>query len=271
MISLCCISLLMSRLRVVGVLPELPFLMALLSVAGIGRGCVAAITALLYRNRIEKVARDVDLGAAEDADVDDKTGAVVGAGEHVAFKAHELAAVDAHLFAAAEGTGVDGYPALGIVDHAHEAAYLAVGDDGDGAVAVFGTAGDVDHEALDVRQKHNLLAAHELGAADEDEGGEDDALNELAAAVAPLAHLFLRGNIHLIVFCVFGLRGNACLKPFATELFGVVVNYGDVPMFGVFSPFLYAYGVGGSCYRRTILLHWCITVHNNRPLSSINL
>lgn len=58
--------------------------------------------AVLLLNRIEEVARDVDLGTAEDADVDYKAGAVVGAGEDVAFKAHELAAVDAHLFAAAE-------------------------------------------------------------------------------------------------------------------------------------------------------------------------
>lgn len=217
--------------------------------------------AVLLLNRIEEVARDVDLGTAEDADVDYKTGAVVRAGEDVAFEAHELAAVDAHLFAAAERTGVDGYLALGIADHTHKTAHLMVGDDGNRAVPVFGTAGDVDHETLDVRQEHNLLAAHELGAADEDEGGEDDALNEFAAAVAPLAHLFLCCYIYLIVFLALRLRRDACLKPFATELFGVVVDDGNIPILGDFGRFLYAYGVGGRCYRRVICLYWCIVIH----------
>ena len=217
--------------------------------------------AVLLLNRIEEVARYVDLSTAEDADVDYKTGAVVGAGEDIAFKAHELAAVDAHLFTAAERTGVDGYLALGIADHTHKTAHLMVGDDGNRAVAVFGTAGDVDHETLDVRQEHNLLATHELGAADEDEGGEDDALNEFAATVAPLAHLLLCRDIYLIVFLALGLRCDARLKPFATCFFGVVVDDGNIPILGDFGRFLYAYGAGGRCYRRTIWLYWCIAIH----------
>lgn len=112
-----------------------------------------------------------------------------------------------------------------------------VGDDGNRTVAVFGTAGDVDHETLDVRQEHNLLAAHEFGAADEDEGGEDDALNEFAATVAPLAHLLLCCYIYLIVFLALRLRRDACLKPFATELFGVVVDDGNIPILGDFGRF----------------------------------
>ena len=228
--------------------------------------------AVLLLNRIEEVARDVDLGTAEDADVDYKAGAVVGTGEDVAFKAHELAAVDAHLLAAAERTGVDGYLALGIADHTHKTAHLMVGDDGNRSVAVLGTAGDVDHEALDVRQEYNLLAAHKLGAADEDEGGEDDALNEFAATVAPLAHLLLRRYIYLIVFLVLGLRCDARLKPFATCFLGVVVDNGNIPILSCFGCFLYAYGAGGKCYRRTILLYWCIVIHTQScQLSRINL
>ena len=161
---------------------------------------VVFIMTILLLYRIEQVARYIDLGAAEDADVDDEAGAVVGTLKDIAFEAHELASVDAYLLATAQRARVDGYVALGIADHAHKAAHLLVGDDGNGAVAVFGTAGYVDHEALDVWQKHYLLAAHEVGAADEDEGGEDDALYELAAAVAPCAHLLLCCHIDLIVF-----------------------------------------------------------------------
>ena len=216
---------------------------------------------LLYR--IEQVARYIDLGAAEDADVDDEAGAVVGTLKDIAFEAHELASVDAYFLATAQWARVDGYVALGIADHAHKAAHLLVGDDGNGAVAVFGTAGYVDHEALDVWQEHYLLAAHEVGAADEDEGGEDDALYELAAAVAPCAHLLLCCHIDLIVFFAVRLRRNACQKPLATKFFGVVVYDGYIPMFAVFGCFWHAYGAVGRCYRRTFNMHRCITIHNS--------
>lgn len=91
---------------------------------------------LLYR--IEQVARYIDLGAAEDADVDDEAGAVVGTLKDIAFEAHELASVDAYLLATAQRARVDGYVALGIADHAHKAAHLLVGDDGNRAMAVSG-------------------------------------------------------------------------------------------------------------------------------------
>ena len=216
---------------------------------------------LLYR--IEQVARYIDLGAAEDADVDDEAGAVVGTLKDIAFEAHELASVDAYLLATAQRARVDGYVALGIADHAHKAAHLLVGDDGNRAMAVFGTAGYVDHEALDVWQEHYLLAAHEVGAADEDEGGEDDALYELAAAVAPCAHLLLCCHIDLIVFFAVRLRRNACQKPLATKFFGVVVYDGYIPMFAVFGCFWHAYGAVGRCYRRTFNMHRCIAIHNS--------
>ena len=223
---------------------------------------VYVMTMLLF-DRVEQVARDVYFGAAEDADVDDKAGAVVGALYYTALKSHELASVYAHLFATAQRPRVDGYVAFGIADHTYEVAHLLVGDYGYRAVSVFGTAGNVDHEALDVWQKDNLLAAHEVGAADEDEGGEDDALNEFAAAVAPCAHLFLSSNINLVVFFAFGLRGYAFLKPLATKFFGVVVNYCDVPMFIVCGDFLHAYGAVGRCYRRTFNMYWCIAIHTS--------
>lgn len=224
---------------------------------------VVFIMTILLLYRIEQVARYIDFGAAEDADVDDKAGAVVGTLKDIAFEAHELSSVDAHLLATAQWARVDGYVALGIADHAHKAAHLLVGDDGNRAVAVFGAAGNVDHEALDVWQEHYLLAAHEIGAADEDEGGEDDALNEFAAAVAPCAHLLLRCHINLIVFFAVWLRRNACQEPLATKFFGVVVYDGYIPMFAVFGRFWYAYGVVGRCYRRTFYMHWCIAIHNS--------
>lgn len=224
---------------------------------------VVFIMTILLLYRIEQVARYIDLGAAEDADVDDEAGAVVGTLKDIAFEAHELTSVDAYLLATAQRARVDGYVALGIADHTHKAAHLLVGDDGNRAMAVFGTAGYVDHEALDVWQEHYLLAAHEVGAADEDEGGEDDALYELAAAVAPCAHLLLRCYIDLIVFFAVRLRRNACQKPLATKFFGVVVYDGYIPMFAVFGCFWHAYGAVGWCYRRTFNMHRCIAIHNS--------
>lgn len=225
--------------------------------------CEMLILVILLFDRIKQVARDVDPCAAENADVDDKAGTVVGSLNDVALKAHELASVYAHLLATAQWALVDGYVAFGVADHAHKAAHLVVGDDGNGSVAVFRAARNVDHETLDVWKEHDLLTADRVGAADEDEGREDDALNELAAAVAPCAHLLLRSDINLVVFLAFGLRGNACLKPFATKFFGVVVDDGYIPMFGVVWRFLHAYGAVGMCYRRTFNMHWCISIHNS--------
>ena len=224
---------------------------------------VVFIMTILLLYRIEQVARYIDLGAAEDADVDDEAGAVVRTLKDIAFEAHEFASVDAYLLATAQRARVDGYVALGIADHTHKAAHLLVGDDGNRAMAVFGTAGYVDHEALDVWQENYLLAAHEVGAADEDEGGEDDALYELAAAVAPCAHLLLCCHIDLIVFFAVRLRRNACQKPLATKFFGVVVYDGYIPMFAVFGCFWHAYGAVGRCYRRTFNMHRCIAIHNS--------
>lgn len=198
---------------------------------------VVFIMTILLLYRIEQVARYIDLGAAEDADVDDEAGAVVGTLKDIAFEAHEFASVDAYFLATAQRARVDGYVALGIADHTHKAAHLLVGDDGNGAVAVFWTAGYVDHEALDVWQKHYLLAAHEVGATDEDEGGEDDALYELAAAVAPCAHLLLRCHIDLVVFFAVRLRRNACQKPLATkfsELLFTTAIYQCLPFLAAF-------------------------------------
>lgn len=193
---------------------------------------VVFIMTILLLYRIEQVARYIDLGAAEDADVDDEAGAVVGTLKDIAFEAHEFASVDAYLLATAQRARVDGYVALGIADHAHKAAHLLVGDDGNRAMAVFGTAGYVDHEALDVWQKHYLLAAHEVGAADEDEGGEDDALYELAAAVAPCAHLLLCCHIDLIVFSLSGcdaMRARSLSQQSFSELLFTTAIYQCLP------------------------------------------
>ena len=221
------------------------------------------ILVILLFDRIKQVARDVDPCAAENADVDDKAGAVVGSLNDVALKAHELASVYAHFLATAQRARVDGYIAFGIADHTYEAAHLLVGDYGYRAVPVFRAACNVDHETLDVWKEYDLLTADKVGAADEDKGWEDDALNELAAAVAPYTHLLLCGDINLVVFLAFGLRGNACLKPFATKFFGIVVDDCNVPMFGVVWRFLHAYGAVGMCYRRTFNMHWCISIHNS--------
>lgn len=224
---------------------------------------VAYVMTILLLYRVEQIAGYVDLCTTENANVYDKAGAVVGAAEHKTFESHEFAAVDTHLFATAKRTWVGGDAAVGIADHAHKAAHLLVGDYCHGSVAVFGAACNVDHESLDVWQKDNLLTPHGFCAADEDKGGEDDALNELAAAVAPCAHFFLGSHINLIVFFAVRLRGDACQEPLATKLFGVVVDDGDIPLLIVFGLFFHAYGAGGKCYRRTSLLHWCIAIHTS--------
>lgn len=151
----------------------------------------------------------------------------VGVGHYGAGESAEGASEYADGVVDAEGLGGEFDAVVGLAEHEFEFVDLWVGDDGDGFVKAACFGGAVDHESVDVREGDDG-APFAFGAADEDDGGNDDSVYHSAASVAPEVHFLLDGDV---VFDAFGC------ELFCDGFFVAWVDDGDEPFAG-----RYAYG-----------------------------
>lgn len=103
--------------------------------------------------------RDVEEGAAEDAEADQEGVGAVAVGAYFAFEALEVAADDADGVVDAELGGDELDRGIGAAEHEFEFIHLGLADDGDGFVeAVLRTARAVDQKAEDVGEGDDAAA-----------------------------------------------------------------------------------------------------------------
>lgn len=191
---------------------------------------------MLFFEFFDLAGVDLDFGVADVGEVEDEVGvgggvllvvAGEGAGDagDVAGDAGEGAGDDFDFVAEVIGGAFDGDGGVGMGEHVAELLELAVGDGGD-LVAVFLTvgAGAVHHVAVD-EVEAEALEALGFGAPDEEEGGKDNAVDDLLLSVLPLVGLALDGDVAFVGSVQVG--GGHDL---GGALLGSVVDDGNVPL-----------------------------------------
>lgn len=140
---------------------------------------------------------DGDFGCAEEVEGDSKAGAVAFT-DDLAFESCKLAANNTDAVAQVERGGGEGDGTVGIVEHEAEHVHLAVGDDSEGMSSkVVGMTRFICQEVLD-EGKLDDFAAFALCHVNENEVGDEHALDLLFLSGAPDAYLILSGYIGFV-------------------------------------------------------------------------